>query len=247
MGAQRNVVIVLPCYNEEHRLRLDQLRMFERHPGIRLLFVNDGSTDSTPQLLRGFCARSEGRADLLSMAQNQGKAEAVRLGMNHALAQGATIVGYLDVDLSTPVEEAMRILGAMERTGVAVALGARVALLGASIERSRMRQYLGRVFATAASFVLGLRVYDTQCGAKFFRDTRALRGALEEPFSSRWVFDVELIGRLLAEGLPSGELLEVPLQRWNDVRGSKLKATWVVRSGVDFLVIAARLRRRARP
>src|SRR5262249_35180241 len=153
--------------------------------------------------------------------------------LQFALDQGAEIVGYLDVDLSTPTDEVTRILAVMETPEIAVGLGARVVLLGTNIERSRSRQILGRIFATGASMVLGLRMHDTQCGAKFFRATPALRRALAAPFISRWVFDVELISRLLAEGVPPAALVEVPLRRWADVAGSKLSARWILRSGFD--------------
>lgn len=240
-----NVVIVFPCYNEERRLQLDELARLQETPGVRLLFVEDGSTDGTAAMLREHCARSGGRAELLSLPENVGKAEAVRAGMLHALDGGAAVVGYVDSDMSTPVDEVRRLLRALA-PGVAVVLGARVALLGTTIERRPLRHYVGRVFATAASLILNLRVYDTQCGAKFFRDGPALRGALDEPFSSRWAFDVELIGRLLVEGLPPAGIIEVPLQRWSDVGGSKLRPATMVRSGLELGLIWARLERRRR-
>jgi len=236
----QDIVVVLPCYNEEKRLRLDELAPLESH--ARILFVDDGSTDGTAAMLREHCERSGG--ELLSLPENRGKGEAVRAGMAHALAAGAAVVGYVDSDLSTPPDEVLRILDALEETGVAVAIGARVALLGTEIDRGRMRHYLGRVFATAASLILRLRVYDTQCGAKFFRAGPALDAALATPFSSRWAFDVELIGRLLAEGLAPDEFLEVPLHKWADVGGSKLRPASMLRSGLDLALIWARLRRR---
>src|SRR5262249_14604995 len=109
--------------------------------------------------------------------------------------------------------------------------------------RGRLRHYLGRVFATAASLILRLRVYDTQCGAKFFRAGPALAAALATPFSSRWAFDVELIGRLLCEGLEPGGFLEVTVHKWAVGGGSKLKAEPMLRSGLDLALIWARLRR----
>ena len=75
----------------------------------------------------------------------------------------------------------------------------------------------------AASIILKLPVYDTQCGAKAFRASAALSRALEEPFHARWAFDVELIGRLLANGLGCRDFVEVPLRRWVDVGGSRLR------------------------
>ncbi|MBN2360351.1 MAG: glycosyltransferase [Deltaproteobacteria bacterium] len=241
----QNVFIVLPCYNEQQRLQLDLFDELLQTPWLRLLFVDDGSDDGTGQRLQAYCRRRAGRAELLTLPRNGGKAEAVRAGMIKALDQGAEVVGYVDVDFATPVSEVVRVIEVMEQRGVPVAMGARVSLLGTSIERSPVRHYLGRVFATAASLLLRLRVYDTQCGAKFFRRSPVLRAALEQPFASRWAFDVELIGRLLegrdgAAPLSPEAFLEVPLQRWADVGGSKLKPLGMLRTGIELLLIGVR-------
>jgi hypothetical protein len=102
------------------------------------------------------------------------------------------------------------------------------------------------VFATASSAVLGLAVYDTQCGAKVFRDGPALRAALAEPFSSRWAFDVELLGRLLAAGAAAGSFVEVPLREWRDVAGSKLGPSAALAAALDLATVARTARRRRR-
>jgi hypothetical protein len=103
-----------------------------------------------------------------------------------------------------------------------------------------MRHYLGRVFATAASLVLNLGVYDTQCGAKLFRCTPALEAALAAPFASRWAFDVELLSRLThgPVALPARRIHEEPLRTWCDISRSKLGVLPMLGAGVDLARIA---------
>ena len=235
-------VVVVPCFNEE--LRLDGPAILPLvDDDTSVLFVDDGSTDGTLRVLEGLRAL-EPRVSVLALANNSGKAEAVRQGLLRAIADGALVVGYLDADLSTPVSEMQRLLRVVDdRADIDVVLGSRVALLGREVERSPARHYLGRVFATVASATLGLRVYDTQCGAKVFRAGGALRSALVNPFTSRWAFDVELLSRLL-EHLPQESFFELPLNRWRDVAGSKLTAAAMVKAGADVLALALRRRRR---
>jgi dolichyl-phosphate beta-glucosyltransferase len=247
----QETVVVVPCFNEAARLQDPPfLELAARH-GVSLLFVDDGSTDRTAARLAQLVASGNGNVKVLCLEGNEGKGEAVRRGMLDALGCGARVVGYVDADLSTPLSEVLRLLDEMERRSAAVVMGARVALLGTTIERRVHRHYLGRVFATAASLVLRLRVYDTQCGAKFFRDTPALRCALAVPFTSRWAFDVELIGRLLLgeKGVPAlgaADFVEVPLRHWQDVSGSKVRPRQMIRAAFDLVAIARELRERAR-
>jgi dolichyl-phosphate beta-glucosyltransferase len=247
-------MLVVPCYNEA--ARLDDAALLSlvdgELPAMRLLLVDDGSGDETGARLAALAHRAPGRIETLVLDRNRGKAEAVRQGMLAALARDATIVGYFDADLSTPVAELRRLLAMIEgRPDVGVVMGARISLLGNDIRRSHTRHYLGRVFATLASLILRARVYDTQCGAKLFRRSAALEAALREPFRSRWSFDVELLGRLLTgdattPGLPVGQVLEVPLRSWRDVPGSKLRVSAMAGALKDLAQIAGDLARRRR-
>ena len=105
--------------------------------------------------------------------------------------------------------------------------GSRVRLLGHFVHRRAIRHYLGRCFATAVSIMLGLPIYDTQCGAKLFRITPELKSILATPFQSRWIFDVEIIARFMAlhkkdASFADDVIYESPLPRWEDVAGSKV-------------------------
>jgi glycosyltransferase involved in cell wall biosynthesis len=243
-------VIVVPCFNEEHRLDAQGFCAFGSQD-VELLFVDDGSTDGTRAVLHVLCEELGGQgvaARTLALERNGGKGEAIRRGMLSALESGASIVGYFDADLATPPAEMGRLVEVLVERSADVVLAARVALLGTDIRRRLVRHYLGRIFATAASIVLRLRVYDTQCGAKVFRRTPALEAALAQPFSGRWAFDVELIGRVhlgtrAAPGSPVSRFVEVPLSAWRDVSGSTLRATTFPVLGLELLRIARALRR----
>lgn len=242
------VTLVVPCYNEATRLRHAVFEPFmSKSTRFRLLFVDDGSKDDTRKVLEQLCAQLGPRASFLGLDVNGGKAEAVRAGLRHALQAGAVLVGYYDADGATPAVEMFNLLTTLEQNNAKVALASRVALLGRDIRRRAVRHYAGRVFATAASLILQLPVYDTQCGAKLFARTSALEAALETPFAARWAFDVELIGRLLKgdehhPALTAADFVEVPLGTWADVSGSKLSMTTYPKVLGELAGIAWRLR-----
>ncbi len=222
--------IVIPCYNEADRLDAEAFRRFVRRDDrSHLLMVNDGSTDATRELLESLRAWAPDRVSLHDLPQNVGKAEAVRRGILRALTERPDFVGFLDADLATPLETAADLCRVMEDDPrVQIVLGSRVRLLGRRIERRPARHYLGRLFATAASCVLGLPVYDTQCGAKMFRAGTEIALLFDEPFRTNWIFDVELLARFVEARYVSGEpaegaIFEFPLTDWRDVAGSKLK------------------------
>ncbi len=254
--------VVVPCFNEAARLDPAQLDALAAAADAHVLAVDDGSTDDTAALLDKLVAADPDRYQLLSLNTNGGKGEAVRRGLLEAVASGADLVAYCDADFATPPEEVARLVTTLRSDdGVGVVLGSRVALMGSDIHRSAFRHYTGRLFATAGSLVLGVPVYDTQCGAKAFRVTDTLRNALASPFVSRWAFDVELLGRLLQQSAagpsaarpsadgPSaatdpgpGRFVELPLHQWREPGGSKLTARAGLRAAVDLVRIRRVLR-----
>ncbi|OAI38477.1 hypothetical protein AYO39_01120 [Actinobacteria bacterium SCGC AG-212-D09] len=215
-------LVVIPCYNERKRLAADAFLQYAHgHKNVQLLFVDDGSTDGTADLLDELAALSDGRITVLKMATNCGKAAAVAAGLRRGIRIGAGVVGYLDADLATPLQEFQRLLEIQEQTGVEAVLGSRVGMAGYDIQRSRVRSLLGRAYASLASQALDMQIHDTQCGAKVFSLSPALEQALETPFATRLAFDVELLARM-READPDVRYLEVPLRRWVEVPGSKV-------------------------
>ncbi len=243
VGQVRRAAIVVPCYDEEHRLDRRRLLEFADLPGIELVLVDDGSKDKTREVLEELHRQRPDRIRVLALDVNGGKGEAVRLGLLRALDDGAPVVGYTDADLSTPPAEMARLVDRLDQRKVSVVVGARVMLAGRKIERKLVRHALGRMFAGIADHILGVPFYDTQCGAKVFRDSPELRNALAEPFASRWAFDVELLGRLL-QHLPIEEFCEEPLREWVDVGGSKVRMSAMARTLIDLAKINSKLKRK---
>jgi glycosyltransferase involved in cell wall biosynthesis len=248
-------IVVVPCYNEAERLDPDRFRSFareNRHLGF--LFVNDGSQDRTGEVLDGLSRADRSRFAVLDLPENVGKAEAVRRGVLWAYEAGPEYLGYWDADLATPLEAILTFCSVLDsRPDIEMVFGARVSLLGRSVERSLVRHYLGRIFATVSSLALGVGFYDTQCGAKLFRASRDIVSLFETPFGTRWIFDVEIVARLIAARRETElrrveEIVyEFPLHEWRDIAGSKVKARDFGRAFFELAAIAWNYRRMARP
>jgi len=158
-----------------------------------------------------------------------------------AFKSGAELVGYWDADLATPLDEIARfraVLATQFRLsswswarGFSCSAGWCAA--------AGVRHYLGRIFATGVSLFLRLPIYDSQCGAKLMRNDAALAPLFEERFCVNWTFDVELLARLIrlrGRSAAYDSLYELPLERWVDVPGSKVKPG-------DFFVAFAEIAR----
>lgn len=227
--------LIIPCYNEETRLQSQAfLDFLAEHPDIGLVFVNDGSSDNTVGVLNKLAKQAPEQAHVLDLHPNKGKAEAVRHGVLHALENlNPERLAFWDADLATPLEQAPVFLDIMRANkSVRAVTGCRLSRLGAKIDRHMLRHYTGRIFATAASAILGVPVYDTQCGAKLFHADLA-REIFAAPFLSPWFFDVELLARtiqLIGRKETRTAIHEHPLPVWVDVDGSRLKPT-------DFLAV----------
>ena len=232
--------IVIPCYNEADRLNVAAFQEFAAERGrashgesadsdTGFLFVDDGSSDSTAQVLQSLHESCPNTFQALYLQRNSGKAEAVRQGMLRAFESDARYVGFWDADLATPLADIEQFAAVLDdNPTLQTVFGSRVNLLGRSVRRNLLRHYIGRVFATLAAAVLRLGVYDTQCGAKLFRNTSENCEIFESPFLSRWIFDVEIVARLITRYRSSSTpsirevIFEYPLMRWDDVAGSKL-------------------------
>jgi glycosyltransferase involved in cell wall biosynthesis len=236
--------IIIPSYNEELRLpaTLDKIAGYIQSSGrnTEVIVVDDGSKDRTAQVAESYRAKL-GNLRVLSNGVNRGKGYSVRHGSLEA--QGEIIL-FTDADLSAPIEEAGKLLAALQDHDVAI--GSRAMDRGLiAVHQSPFREFAGIIFNTIVRLTLRLPLVDTQCGFKAFRRAPS-RIIFEQQTIERFGFDPEILYLARHHGLSTIEVpvrwahspatkvsmlrdslqmfLDVFIIRWNALRGRYRKA-----------------------
>ncbi|MSR86833.1 glycosyltransferase family 2 protein [Candidatus Peribacteria bacterium] len=217
--------IVIPAYNESPRLPQTLAAIagfFGESTPLHLeevLVVDDGSADDTVVLAESWGTRLPVR--VLRLLKNSGKGAAVREGM---LAATGDLLLMYDADGATPINEVIRLWGAMEQQGAQIAIGSRVdSRSGVSMQHHR--RLIGRIYhALCRGLHPGIR--DAACGCKLFR-----RESAQEIFAlqtiDRFAFDVEILSLAIGRGM---KIVELPVQ-WSAIERSKVR---LVQDGVQM-------------
>lgn len=217
------VSVIIPCFNEAGRLKKEPfLKLLQSSLAtIELIFIDDGSTDNTVALLQEIRQMNRQQVIVISYPENKGKAHAVYKGMQHALCNShSNYIGYLDADLSTNIQEFLRLVAITGQEQADYAFGSRIKMLNHHITRTLVRHICGRIVTTIIDSRYRLYIYDTQCGAKLFTPAIA-KLITNTPFTTRWLFDVEIFLRIRAAKIPA-KGLEIPLKEWTHMPNSKI-------------------------
>lgn len=210
-----NCDIVIPAFNEEHRIG-ETLEAYCQLPSsVRFIVSLDGCTDNTREIVEKISAAHPNRIRIIEQHPRIGKGAAVRAGWATATAPW---VGFVDADNATTPEQFMIIWNAAlhNEQHADGAIGSRLAP-GATIHDSHsiLRRRLSRWFASVMSMLFGLPFHDLQCGAKVFhRD--ALQAVLPLLKENGMTFDIELLWHLKHR---NARIIEVPIE-WTDQPGS---------------------------
>lgn len=237
--------IIIPCYNEEQKLIIEEYSNFiENNRDTILFFVDDGSTDSSIDLIKKLKTLHPDNIDYRSLNNNVGKAEAVRIGINDCFNHySLEYIAYLDADLAVSLEECKSLLNKLN-SGIDFCFGSRIKLLGSQIDRKTSRFLIGRFIATIISLQLAIDVYDTQCGCKVFKN-ELVPHLFKNQFISRWLFDVEIFFRLIklyGRDSIDKKLKEIPLNRWIEKGDSKVRVSYFFKIWFDLIRISKQYR-----
>ena len=97
--------IVVPVYNEEDNLERVEKELLKyttiASVPTKVLFVNDGSTDKSLDLIEAICKRQIG-FEFISFENNKGLSAAIKAGFDYTTTE---LVGYIDSDLQTAPED----------------------------------------------------------------------------------------------------------------------------------------------
>ncbi len=208
--------IIIPSYNEELRLpqSLEAIADYIKKSGreTEVLVVDDGSNDRTAALAQTFRVRIP-LLRVVANGENRGKGYSVRHGMVEARGD---IVLFTDADLSAPIDEADKLIAALDNHDVAIGSRALDRNL-ITVHESGFREFAGIIFNKIVRIVLWLPFVDTQCGFKAFRRERC-EILFEQQRIERFGFDPELLYLARHHGLKS---VEIPV-RWSHSPATKV-------------------------
>ncbi len=226
-AAVPDLSIIIPSYNEESRLpvTLERIAEYLADSGLKaeVLVVDDGSKDGTAAVAEYFRIKLP-TLRVISNGVNRGKGYSVRHGMQEARGR---IALFTDADLSAPIEEAGKLIEALETFDVAIGSRAMDRSL-ISVHESRFREFAGIIFNKIVRIILWLPFVDTQCGFKAFRRERC--GVIfEQQRIERFGFDPELLYLARHHGL---QAVEIPV-RWGHSPATKVS---MLRDSIQMFV-----------
>jgi glycosyltransferase involved in cell wall biosynthesis len=225
------LTIVIPAYNEEHRLRSTLVAYASRFADEHVLVALNGCSDGTLALVESV-ALDHSNVQFVEIRQRVGKGGALRAA---SLLCESEYVAFVDADGSTSAAECARLFEVLRASTASGVIGSRW-LDRSSVQKAQPlgRRIASRCFNALVRLLFGLDFCDTMCGVKIFRRTDLL-AVLPRVETAGLAFDVDLIVQFMRDGK---RLLEVPTV-WAHVGGSKVQ---VARSAVKVLASVVRLR-----
>lgn len=240
--------LVVPCFNEAQRLNVEYFTQIAEATSVRFVFVDDGSTDSTHSILRGFTLCIP-HSSVIRLNRNCGKGAAVLAGMQSLKSRNSkdSFVGFLDADMAfssvAVIEFVAQAAAEFQAQDLDAVWASRVKLAGKQIIRSDVRHWISRVLISILGNLYPNLPYDPQAGLKLFRASSMNSVWVKQRTATRWFLDIELLADFRSLFGKEMKLIELPVREWREIAGSKITMRQFVSVAKDVLTIAKLLRK----
>jgi dolichol-phosphate mannosyltransferase len=207
------VVMVVPTYNEADNIAWIIGRLRAAQPTADVLVVDDGSPDGTGALADRL-ASEDSAVHVLHRRSKDGLGAAYLAGFAWALDAGYDVVGEMDADGSHQPEQLGGLLEALADADLVI--GSRWVPGGSVVNWPLRRELLSRGGNLYVRALLGIDVRDATAGFRLFRRSALEKIDLASVESTGYVFQTDLVTRVLRAGLV---VREVPIEFVERVRG----------------------------
>jgi len=207
--------IIIPAHNEEKRIKktIDSYISYFRDYDCELIIIPNGCKDKTEEIVKEL-SRKNKKINYKIIKDAVGKGEAIKEGFK--LSKG-NLIGFVDADMSTKPKDFGDLINNIKNYDCIIASR----YIKGSIVKPKQkttRIIASRIFNFLVRILFGLRIYDTQCGAKLF-NKKTIKAILPKLDITRWAFDVDLLYQVKKHNF---KIKEYPT-RWEDSPGSTLK------------------------
>ena len=223
----RTALVIVPTYNERENLPI-LIDGLLRHPGVRVLIVDDQSPDGTGALADELAAAHAGRIEVMHRTARRGLGRSYIDGIKRAIHEPVDVICQMDADLSHDPGHLPSLIAATEHADVVI--GSRYIPGGAIVNWPRRRRVLSRLANVYIRLVTRLDASDCTSGYRCWRREALARLPLDRFISDGYSFLVEMLFVAAAQGSRIGE---VPITFVERRQGeSKLSRAVLVESAI---------------
>lgn len=238
MQTAKNLVVLIPAFNEQRTISHVIRKVPRKIPGIKkvsVLVVDDGSSDATAK------AASQAGADrIVSHNANKGLGAAFKTGINAGLAMGADIIVNIDADGQFNPADIEKLIKPILQNRADVVTCSRFKDKAICPKMPFIKKFGNKAFTAAINLFTGSSFTDTQCGFRAYSREAALRANL----FARFTYTQEVLIDLMQKGM---RILEVACQVKGQREGQSRVVSHWYSYGAKALIIVLRTLRDYKP
>ena len=232
------ISVIMPVYNGEtyinKSITIVNKYLQKLKTRYEIIIVDDGSKDKTYQkALKTIQKLNNPNIKILRYNKNQGKGHALLHGYKHSKGK---IIAFYDADLDIPPQQLILLIKTAQKTNADLVITSKWHPKSKT-KATLTRKFLSKTFYHMERLLLGIKVSDTQTGAKAIK-RKALNTIAPLLTVKRYAFDAELITAATAQGY---KIIEVPAL-WPIKLTSRFKIKEIWKMLIDLMAITYRHR-----